>query len=218
MPSVKATYSGSNAYLKADDLAANGPVTLTIKDVRTTNLKGKTHLELGFRETNKKLTLNKVNASSIAKLFGDNTDQWAGQVVTFAARQVEFQGEMVNGIRVDTEVGTRGRVQRPARTNEPKPSAPESITARIVEVNHSNQNGRSLYVVCVDGGERFWSYEDPVARAAKSRCGLVVPALLRFQCVRNPKTGVESFKLLSVEDAGPEPNEDQGPAVDDIPF
>jgi hypothetical protein len=90
-------------FLKADDL--NGkPVTLTISGVEIEQLgQGKDKekkLVIQFRGTEKKLICNKTNAGTIGKLYGDDTDDWIGQRITIAPREVEFQGEMMMAIRV----------------------------------------------------------------------------------------------------------------------
>jgi hypothetical protein len=55
---------------------------------------------LFFREEEKGLVLNKTNTTIIAKLYGDDTDDWVGKPVTLYATEVQFQGDMVDAIRV----------------------------------------------------------------------------------------------------------------------
>jgi hypothetical protein len=55
---------------------------------------------LYFQELDKGLVLNKTNTTTIAKLWGDNTDDWEGCQVTLYATEVQFQGDMVEAIRV----------------------------------------------------------------------------------------------------------------------
>ena len=45
--------------------------------------------------------LNKTNIKRIAKLFGDDTDEWMGKEVTlYNDPDVEYMGEVVGGLRV----------------------------------------------------------------------------------------------------------------------
>jgi hypothetical protein len=56
----------------------------------------------------KKFVCNKTNAKTIASLYGQETDDWANQLITLCPREVEFQGDMVMAIRVS--------LQKPAAT------------------------------------------------------------------------------------------------------
>lgn len=58
---------------------------------------------LYFRGKEKGLVLNKTNANVIAKMYGDETGQWAGKAITIYETEVEFGGDMVACIRVRTK-------------------------------------------------------------------------------------------------------------------
>ncbi|MBI3828289.1 MAG: hypothetical protein HY291_02155 [Planctomycetes bacterium] len=213
MASVSATYA-SGKYLRAEELQGRGRVVFTIKSVQQKDLDGRKRLELAFRESAKLLTLNASNARALAGLYGDESAEWVGKMVVFVVRQVEFQGRQVPGIRVDADA------PRTTAPDSPSSSSPvgQSITARIVEVKEQASNGRTVFLIQLDSGERMWTWESPIARAAKERCGLASPALLRYHPVRNPTSGVTSFKLVAVEDAAQDAPEGDGPAQDEIPF
>jgi hypothetical protein len=53
-----------------------------------------------FRETSKGLVLNKTNATSLKTCLGDDTDDWMGRKVVLYPTEVQFQGKMVEAIRV----------------------------------------------------------------------------------------------------------------------
>lgn len=53
-----------------------------------------------FEETEKGLVLNKTNTNTIAKLYGDDTDDWEGKKIALYATEVEYQGQQSLGIRV----------------------------------------------------------------------------------------------------------------------
>lgn len=91
-------------YLKATDFEG-GDQTLTIKGVQIENVGGQGKKEekpvVYFREVDKGLILNKTNANTIEKLLkSDDTDEWLGSQITIGESEIEFQGEMMMGIRV----------------------------------------------------------------------------------------------------------------------
>ena len=90
-------------FLSAEDL--NGQdVTVTIANVTQETLgQGKDaqqKLVASFVGKKKAMVLNKTNAKTIAKLYGDETDGWAGKRITIRAQEVEFQGDMILALRV----------------------------------------------------------------------------------------------------------------------
>ena len=90
-------------FLSAEDL--NGQdVTVTIANVTQETLgQGKDaqqKLVASFVGKKKAMVLNKTNAKTIAKLYGDETDGWTGKRITIGAREVEFQGDMILALRV----------------------------------------------------------------------------------------------------------------------
>lgn len=73
-------------------------------------------LVLYFHEVDKGLVLNKTNATTIAGLFkSDDTDDWIGKQIKMFAKDVEFSGKMVRGIRVSTRPVNAPAPARPAR-------------------------------------------------------------------------------------------------------
>lgn len=103
---MKVSEAFPSSFLKAEDLNGKS-VTLAIAgaDMETLGQGAKkdTRLVLSFRGTDKKLVVNKTNANTIAKLYGDDTDGWIGQRITIMPREVEFQGNMVWAIRVSLQ-------------------------------------------------------------------------------------------------------------------
>lgn len=53
-----------------------------------------------FRGKQKGLVLNKTNATTIALMHGEDTDNWTGKVIALWPTQTEFQGRAVPCIRV----------------------------------------------------------------------------------------------------------------------
>lgn len=72
-----------------------------------------------FRDEPKKLALNKTNGKTIAKLYGKETEDWAGELITIYATTTEFGGETRDCIRVrplrpSRSDSQRGEAKRPA--------------------------------------------------------------------------------------------------------
>ncbi len=105
-------------YLKASD-CEDGDITLTIKEIRQERIgQGRDADDkwiLFFEEEEKGLVLNKTNTNTIAKLYGDDTDDWDGKQVTLFSTEVSFQGDMVEAIRVRSKPPkARGKVAKTA--------------------------------------------------------------------------------------------------------
>jgi|TARA_Y100000296_G_scaffold38168_1_gene44192 hypothetical protein len=104
---VNTYYKSESNYLKADEFEVGKSYKLTIKDTEEVIFDGKngnpdTHkLALTFNETEKKLTLNKTNATTISSLYGSESDTWPGKVILLFRTKVSFGDDMVDAIRVD---------------------------------------------------------------------------------------------------------------------
>ena len=53
-----------------------------------------------FQNRDKGMVLNKTNARTIGDIYGDDTDEWRERIVEVFAMKVEFNGRMVDGLRV----------------------------------------------------------------------------------------------------------------------
>lgn len=112
-------------FLKAEDLN-NKSVVVVISEVEFDKI-GKDSTEskkliLSFKGKEKKMVINKTNAKTLEKLYGDDTDLWIGKPIKIVTREVEFQGDVVWALRVSLEkpVGTS-----PAAAPEVEPEAEE---------------------------------------------------------------------------------------------
>ena len=87
---------------------------------------------LYFQETGTGFICNKTNGRTIARLVGsEEFDDWIGRVIRLYRTEVDFQGEMVEAIRV------RSRPDKPVA----KTKAPSAKVARHddeVEVDENN--------------------------------------------------------------------------------
>ena len=88
-------------YLKAADLSGEPtPVTMTIVKQEQVARNGDPQPVLYMKEFQQGMVLNKTNGKAIAKLFGDDTNNWRGQRIEIFEAMVEFQGDVVPAIRV----------------------------------------------------------------------------------------------------------------------
>jgi hypothetical protein len=64
-----------------------------------------------FAELSKALVLNVTNAKTLARAFGEHTDDWTGKVVDLMVREVEFSGKIVPAIRIAIPKAARAAQQ-----------------------------------------------------------------------------------------------------------
>ena len=57
-----------------------------------------------FSNAKKPMVLNKTNARVIARLYGNDTDDWAGRTIVLYPTKVEAFGDVTDCIRVRAEV------------------------------------------------------------------------------------------------------------------
>ncbi len=86
-------------YLKAHDLLGK-TVRLKIAGITVEKLGEDLRPIISFSGTDKTLVVNKTNANRISAVYGRETDDWIGKDIEVYPDQVEFQGRMVEAIRV----------------------------------------------------------------------------------------------------------------------
>lgn len=95
-------------FVKAGDLDGKD-ATKTIKAVTMDELtmsggRKETRPVIRFSDAEKKLVLNKTNATAIAGMYGNETDAWIGKKITMYPTETQFGSETVDCIRVRKEV------------------------------------------------------------------------------------------------------------------
>lgn len=105
-------------FIQGDFLAGRPDVTLTITIVQAEEMadhKGRPveKVTTSFKETAKRLVLNRTNAKTLIKLFGRETDAWQGKRVALYSEKVKAFGETHNAVRI------RARATETAVTHEP---------------------------------------------------------------------------------------------------
>lgn len=109
MPSIDQAFP--SRYLKAGDVADTTPV-VTITDTEMIEMgqgvRKEIKLLVKFKELAKGLVCNKTNANMIAKIAKSrNTDDWVGTKIRLVVNDVEFQGQIVEAIRVRQATGAK---------------------------------------------------------------------------------------------------------------
>lgn len=111
-------------FLKAEDLN-NKSVVVVISEVEFDKI-GKDSTEskkliLSFKGKEKKMVINKTNAKTLEKLYGDDTDLWIGKPIKIVTREVEFQGDVVWALRVSLEKPAGPSPAAAPESPEPEP-------------------------------------------------------------------------------------------------
>lgn len=86
-------------FLKASDLQG-AMVKVKIRDVTVEEIGTDRKLIMYFDGKDKGMVLNKTNARTIGDVYGDDTDGWVGAPIEIFSMKVDFQGRMVDGLRV----------------------------------------------------------------------------------------------------------------------
>ncbi len=102
---VSEIYSGN--HLNAETL--EGTPTYSIASVESVEFDDKEKLVLEFDECEQTLPLNKTNAMALVELYGDDTDDWTGKRVTLHRERVNYQGKLVNAIRLSKPKAKAGK-------------------------------------------------------------------------------------------------------------
>jgi hypothetical protein len=129
---IGAAFPGS--YIKAADLQGRS-VTVMISHVAMEEIGGDHKPVLYMHGKERGLVLNKTNASIIAEMHGWETDDWQAKPITLYPARVEFQGRIVDAVRVKLEPqnAQRAAVNAPAANgSHPRPAQPPPQAAQPV--------------------------------------------------------------------------------------
>ena len=86
-------------YLKSSDLAGN-VVNVKIDRVAVEQIGDDRKLVMYFIGKSKGMVLNKTNARTIGDVYGEDTDDWVDKQIEVFSMKVDFQGRMVDGLRI----------------------------------------------------------------------------------------------------------------------
>ncbi len=124
-------------HLYAYDLEGR-EVTIQIEKVSAGELMGEKGRKskkpmIKFVGKDKKLAVNKTNGKTIAKLYGKDTDDWAGKWITIYPTTTEFGGETMDCIRVKP-IEPRARTSgAPGKNGNGKAAKGAELTDAIAE-------------------------------------------------------------------------------------
>lgn len=86
-------------YIKAADLKGRD-ASVTIAAVEFEQVGDGSKPVVYFRNKDRGLVLNKTNARVIADIYGPETDNWISQPITIYPTRTDYQGKMVDAIRI----------------------------------------------------------------------------------------------------------------------
>lgn len=97
---MKISNAFPSKYLKAADLQDRQVKLVMSRVEMETIADDEKKPVIYFSKTQKGLVLNKTNSKAIAKVYGDDTDDWGGKEIVLFPALVDFRGDQVEAIRV----------------------------------------------------------------------------------------------------------------------
>jgi len=89
-------------YIKTEDIPNGKPLGMVIKSIELETIGDDEKPVLYFINGKKGLPLNKTNATTLAEVYGDDTDNWTGKEVFLKRDMTDFQGKRVACIRLQS--------------------------------------------------------------------------------------------------------------------
>jgi hypothetical protein len=108
-----------SAFLKASDLQGR-TAKLTVQLCEFRQLGDETKPVLKFKGKDKEMVLNKTNSMAMAAAFGNETNGWSGKTIEVFSMPVQFNGQLVDGLRL-----------RAVQPEAPAAAAPEPMNDDI---------------------------------------------------------------------------------------
>ena len=119
-------------YLKSDDVGTQR-ITVTVMALTMEDIGDKEFKPvLRFMGKDKGMVLNKTNATILASVWGDETDQWQGKQLELFAQPVMFQGRQVMGLAVAPLLQS-GQVPHQSAPETPQNSAAGQILQKLAD-------------------------------------------------------------------------------------
>ena len=117
---MKVSEKFASNFLKAEDLQGR-KVHVVIASIGEEKIGDENHVLVYFRGKQKALVLNKTNASYLASAISDEMDDWPGAEIVLYPTKVNFQGKMVDAIRIEMPP-SNGAPKQPTPP-QPQPNA-----------------------------------------------------------------------------------------------
>ncbi len=126
MPTMKDMYPSK--WMSAKDLEGEDKiVTIRRIEEETIASEDKWVLYFDLRQSTKGLVLNQTNAKTIAKLYGEDSDDWIGKSITLFPTVVDFKGDQVEAIRVRSKAPVLKRPQPQPASAKVAPMTQEEV-------------------------------------------------------------------------------------------
>ncbi|MEN6312757.1 MAG: hypothetical protein ABFD25_00760 [Clostridiaceae bacterium] len=142
------------AYSLQDDNGKNFEMTLTIKSVRSEEVKGPEGKEecivLRFAENVKPMVLNATNAKIITKLYKSPfIEDWSGCKIIVYVEKVKAFGDVVDALRIRQKIPTQAVPISLKCSDCPDDiTGFENMTAEQVALRNQQKYGRPLCIDC----------------------------------------------------------------------
>ena len=107
----------TSKYLKSADLQGE-VVRVKIREATVEEIGTDHKMILYFVNKERGMVLNRTNARTIGDAYGDDTDEWIGKPIEVFSMKVDFQGRMVDGLRVRVPKRVGQQQQRREPVNE----------------------------------------------------------------------------------------------------
>lgn len=75
-----------------------------------------------FKDRRAGLILNRTNATVLESILGQETDSWVGKCIELRTEKVNFQGQMVDGVRVAPATAATAAAQSTKDKTKPAPA------------------------------------------------------------------------------------------------
>ena len=90
-------------FMKADDLNGRS-ATYTVSSCIDEDVGNDRKLVLAFTETDRPLVLNTTNVTTMAELYGPESDGWEGKQIKLVPATTQYQGKLVKCTRISPEM------------------------------------------------------------------------------------------------------------------
>jgi hypothetical protein len=94
-------------YLKGDDIEPGETVTIKVVRDELVGMDQESKPVLYLDEYERGIVLNKTNARSLVKVYGDDETTWPGKKIVLHTEAVSFRGETTNAIRMQAAAPAR---------------------------------------------------------------------------------------------------------------
>lgn len=126
---MKVSDAFPSRFVAATDLQGKSEVVAIVSRITQESLKRKNGEDevcpiLHFTSAKKGMVLNLTNAKRIAKLYGDDMDDWIGKPIILYATEVEAFGETTMAIRVKERIPTPEQMPGAAQAAAEEPPPP----------------------------------------------------------------------------------------------